>query len=250
MEGDPVYRRGHRSLVRARRRIGGDQRSLLRHAAVVNVAAWLYVTWAATCLAVYVAGMLRRRRRGRPLRPRVTALFDVLLCVGGLVAVVIVPLTARPGSQPELSSFVFGMGAVLLLATIAAAREQEPRVAAPPVRTSHVIAPDAAPGLVRIYRPDDKFGMLRHLRIKVDDATVAKLLPNKTVTVAVPAGTHTFRASMDWARSSPLEADVPAGQELALKASMPGGGLAGLLTGGGPPTVEVDVSAHPQGQPE
>lgn len=94
-------------------------------------------------------------------------------------------------------------------------------------------------------------GRLRRLKILVDGATAAKLLPNQTATLTLPPGSHTFRASMDWIRSAPITAVVSATEELVLAASVPVGGALGLFTGGGPPTIEVrqghqqpDKSSH------
>ncbi len=80
--------------------------------------AWLYFVWALFGLGVYIAAMVRRQRQRPGQRPPREALVDGALLVAGATVAVMVPLTARPGSQPVEQNIVSGVVAILVLVTV------------------------------------------------------------------------------------------------------------------------------------
>jgi hypothetical protein len=76
-------------------------------------------------------------------------------------------------------------------------------------------------GTLVIHRPNDYGGTFRRLKVYVDGAEVAGLLPNKTFTIEVTAGVHEVRGRMDWATCHPLPVQVPQDEVVTVEVSLP-----------------------------
>lgn len=77
------------------------------------------------------------------------------------------------------------------------------------------------PARLLLSRGDDSAGMLRHIRVTVDGAEVARLTPLTALEVEVPPGRHRVRASMDWTTSPALELDLAPGERVEVRTGLP-----------------------------
>ncbi|WP_282945723.1 hypothetical protein [Cellulomonas endometrii] len=77
------------------------------------------------------------------------------------------------------------------------------------------------PARLLLSRGDDSAGMLRHIRVTVDGAEVARLKPLTALEVEVPPGRHRVRASMDWTTSPALELDLAPGERVEVRTGLP-----------------------------
>ena len=60
-----------------------------------------------------------------------------------------------------------------------------------------------------IERAHDTAGLLRRLKVVVDDRPPVRLWPGRTASVALPPGPHRAYAKMDWARSPTVHFHLP-----------------------------------------
>jgi hypothetical protein len=72
-------------------------------------------------------------------------------------------------------------------------------------------------GVLRVVRPTrGSRDLARSYEIKVDGTSRGSVKRGRDFTVELPAGTHSIRASIDWAGSPTLEVDIRAGQVVEL----------------------------------
>ncbi|RBY85114.1 hypothetical protein [Blastococcus sp. TF02A-26] len=74
---------------------------------------------------------------------------------------------------------------------------------------------------LRLSRPRDGGGILRRLRVLVDDREVAALRQGESAAVPLPAGTYTVRGRMDWTRTPPLTIEVADDDEVSVDVALP-----------------------------
>jgi len=73
-------------------------------------------------------------------------------------------------------------------------------------------------GTIKIQRPWGNFGVIRRLKVWIDDTHVGNVRTNKSEVFEVSEAPHSVQVSMDWCKSAPCRVDLSNGGSIELVA--------------------------------